>query len=143
MGAFKSKATVKIEAVAGWDTGEFIAIKGVVTAEDMEEMSQQSTSAGADGKQQQKSTVSMVAALQRMIEDWCLFGDNDQPVALYETFKGRRHKRLDVIAKLPMAYMLPVMQAIGEIIESAQVPDSENFSSGVNGHMPENLSVVK
>jgi len=142
MGAFTKRSAIRIAEAEGWEQGEYIDIKGVVTAADMEEMSVQEVKQGKDGKPQQASSVSMVAALEAMIEDWLLYGDNQQPVPLYLDSR-RKQKNHAAIAALPMEYMAPVMAAIGELLQKAQVQQPEDFTPAANGHSAATLHAVK
>lgn len=133
MGAFNTRPPIRIENQDGWDDGESITIKGVVTAEDMQSITVQTMSADASGKVVAQNSMSMTAALECMIVDWNLFGDNKQLVPLYEGQGRSRHKRSNVIKELPMEYMTPVMAAIGELVNKAAVQQPENFQPSANG----------
>ena len=141
MGAFNSsqRPPIKIDDQPGWDKGEWIQVKGVVTAEDFKQINVQHTTVGPDGKPLVASEYDIVGAMQCMIDDWCLLGDKNVPVALYE---GRR-KRIEIIAKLPTEYMTPVMTAIAEIITRNQVQQPQDFTTGASEPMQATLSVVK
>jgi hypothetical protein len=133
MGAFTTKPDIVIKDKPGWEDGEYITIKGVVEAGDVDVMSASIAQMDANGQPQVSSKTSMVASLQCMIVDWMLMGDNKQQVPLFEGMGRARRKRLDVIAKLPQAYMGPVMVAIGELMGESQVEDQDGFLPGVNG----------
>ena len=137
MGAFTTKDDIVIKDKPGWEDGEYITIKGVVEAGDVDVMSASIAQMDANGQPQVSSKTSMVASLQCMIVDWMLMADNKQQVPLYEGIGRAKRKRLDVIAKLPQAYMGPVMEAIGKLMQESQVEDQDGFLPGVNG-----LSVV-
>ena len=132
MGAFKSRTCIRISGQPGWEPSEWIDVKGTVTAEDMEAITVQETSLGKDGKPQMVSRISMVAALQAMIDEWNLLGDNDTPVALYTGIGRQRRKRMDIIAKLPAEYMAPVMNTIGELVQNSQVVDPLDLPTSVS-----------
>jgi hypothetical protein len=132
MGAFTTREDITIKDEPGWENGEYITIKGVVGAGDMEAITTQKTALGADGKPESSSSISMVAALQRMIIDWMLKGDNNMPVPLYEGTGRNKRKRLEVIAELPPEYMGPVFVKISELMAGAQVEDVEGFLPGAN-----------
>ncbi len=130
MGAFNSqqRPPIKIEDQPGWDKGEWIQVKGVVTAGDIKAITTQQVSIGPDGKPMSVSDTDMVAALQCMIDDWMLLGDNNVPVALYD---GRR-KRTEIMAKLPTEYMTPVMDAIGSLMNKAKVQQPTDFTTSAS-----------
>jgi hypothetical protein len=130
MGAFNSqqRPPIRLENEPGWDAGEWIQVKGVVTAADIKAITTQQVSIGPDGKPLSISDTDMVAALQCMIEEWMLLGDNNVPVALYD---GRR-KRTEVIAKLPTEYMTPVMNAIGSLMNKAKVQQPKDFTTSAS-----------
>lgn len=133
MGAFSTRPDIVIKDQPGWEDGEYITIKGVVEAGDMEAITTP-TVTDASGRQQLRSRLSVVAALQCMIVDWMLKGDNNAVVPLYEGSGRNKRKRTEIIAKLPQEYMAPVMFAIGKLVRESQVEDQEDFLPGVNGH---------
>jgi len=138
MGAFNSqqRPPITIQDQPGWDKGEWIRIKGVVTAADFKKMNKQTITQGANGKPSASSEIDEVAMMQCMIEDWVLFGDNNIPVDLYE---GReRRKRIEIIAKLPTEYMLPVINACTEIAGRNQVQQPQDFTNSVSEPTPTN-----
>ena len=54
MGAFSTKKPVRIENQPGWDDGEYIEIKGSMTAGDMEQIAKQEYKQGASGRDRDK-----------------------------------------------------------------------------------------
>lgn len=111
MGAFAKQNDVKIEGKAGWDEGEFITIKGSMTAGDIEMIA---TANGSSG--------SVVKMMEAMITDWNLYGDNNQPVP-FNIINGRKNVR--AIAALPVHYMNPVVEAIDGVAQANTMTDTE------------------
>jgi hypothetical protein len=138
MGAFTTRPDITIKGQPGWEDGEYIVIKGVVEAGDMEAATTQTSVMGDDGKPQSSSSVSMLKAMQCMIVDWMLKGDNNTPVLLYEGIGRNKRKRLDIIAKLPPEYMGPVAEAIGNLMAGSQVEDTDAFLPSVTVPSEEN-----
>lgn len=110
MGAFSRQSDVKIEGQAGWDDGEFIIIKGAMTAGDIELIA---TANGNSG--------SVVKMMEAMVVDWNLYGDNNQPVP----FKNKGVKNVRAIQQLPVHYMNPVIEAIDSVAQKNTMPQEE------------------
>ena len=131
MGAFSSRPSVTIQGEPGWEDGEYIKIKGVMTAGDMEQVAQQHITKGKDGEAEATVSTSQVAMLECMIEDWMLFGDGGKQVPLYLDDR-RRTKNSKAIARLPLEYTVPVLSAIDKLNQKEAVPNPDDFFGSAN-----------
>lgn len=110
MGAFSRQSDVKIEGQPGWDAGEFVTIKGVMTAGDIELVA---TANGNSG--------SITKMMEAMISDWNLYGDNNQLVP----FKIKGNKNVRAIQQLPVHYMNPIVEAIDAVAQKNTLSQEE------------------
>lgn len=126
MGAFSSRPSVTIQGKPGWEDGEYIKIKGIMSAGDMEQIATQVITKGKDGEAEASVKTSQVAMLECMIEDWMLFGDGGRQVPLY--LDDKRHtKNSRAIARLPLEYMTPVLEAIDKLNQKEVLPKPDDF----------------
>ena len=86
-------------------------------------------------------STSQVAMLECMIVDWNLFGDGNKLVPLFlERGQGQSRiatKNTKAIAKLPMEYAIPVLQAIDALSRKDAVQDPDGFFDSANEPSPE------
>lgn len=129
MGAFTRKSAITIENQPGWEPGEYIRIKGAMTVGDSEMVAK--TEFRKDGQMSVSS--SQVSLLECMIEDWHLLGDGNQPVP-FKLPDGQKNRR--AIAKLPMEYAAPVLQAIDASNLQETRAEQDAFFNSANGHLP-------
>lgn len=131
MGAFSSKPDILIENQPGWEKGEYIKIKGVMSAGDMDAISQDSSVVKDEkGTRVVGGNSTVTSMLMTMITDWLLLGDQGVQVPLYLD-PQRRTKNRKAIAALPQPYTTPVLEAIDELNKKDAV-DTEAFFAGAS-----------
>jgi hypothetical protein len=128
MGAFSSRPDILIENKPGWDKGEYIKIKGVMTAGDSEQIARAQVSQSNPGEMMVNT--SQLAMLECMITDWLLLGDGGSQVPLYIGEDRRKNRK--AIARLPMEYMLPVLEAVDALSKRDTVADPDDFFAGAS-----------
>ncbi|HVC38040.1 MAG TPA: hypothetical protein VNF46_06510 [Gammaproteobacteria bacterium] len=129
MGAFSSRPDIIIENQPGWEKGEYIKIKGVLTAGDMDAVTQGSSVVkNESGEARVVGGSNVTPLLEAMIIDWLLLGDQGVPVPLY--LNAQRHtKNRKAIAALPQEYTTPVLEAIDQLNKKDAV-DADPFFAG-------------
>lgn len=127
MGAFSSRPDIFIADQPGWDKGEYIKIKGVMTAGDIEAIAQAQVTQDSAGKNTQVVNTSQTAMLECMIVEWLLLGDGGKQVPLYLGEGNDRRKNRRAILRLPAEYTIPVLLAVDALNKKEAVEDPDDF----------------
>jgi len=112
MGAFRKADEITVSGKPGWEPGEYIKIKGVMTVGDQRKIAALQAGGTVD--------VDLVAMLDCMVIEWNLFGDHGpEPLNRYN------------IERLPTYYSDPVAEEVMKVVNKGKLADPLASMNGV------------